>query len=94
MDKKKINSKSENQVITNIDDSGLDNLYKKIKGVIEKAIERVFKTVNFETIKGYWEIGQYIVEDEQHGKKRASKGDALIKRLSEKLTLEYGSGFD
>jgi predicted nuclease of restriction endonuclease-like (RecB) superfamily len=93
LNKKKINQKTENLEIINVDDSGIDSLYQKIKNVIEKSRERVFKTVNFETIKGYWEIGQYIVEDEQHGKKRASKGNALIKKLSEKLTLEYGSGF-
>lgn len=93
-DQSKTTSKTKKPVTNTLDDSGFDNLYQKVKGVIEKAREKVFKTINFETVKGYWEIGRYIVEDEQHGEKRASKGDALIKNLSEKLTNEYGSGFD
>lgn len=94
MNKKKITPKTEKLEINNVDDSGLDKLYEKVKSVIEKNREKVFKTINFETVKGYWEIGKYIVEDEQNGKQRATKGDALIKKLSEKLTSEYGSGFD
>jgi predicted nuclease of restriction endonuclease-like (RecB) superfamily len=78
----------------NLDTVGLETLYQKVKGVIERARTTVYQTANFETVKGYWEIGQYIVEDEQHGKNRASKGASLIKTLSEKLTLEYGEGFD
>ena len=81
MNKKKITPKTEKLEINNVDDSGLDKLYEKVKSVIEKNREKVFKTINFETVKGYWEIGKYIVEDEQHGEKRASKGDALIKKL-------------
>lgn len=93
-DQSKNTSKIKKPVTNTLDDSGLDKLYEKVKSVIEKTREKVFKTINFETVKGYWEIGRYIVEDEQHGEKRASKGDALIKKLAEKLTNEYGSGFD
>lgn len=74
-------------------DPDIDSLYENIKDIIDRARENVYKTVNSETLKGYWEIGRYIVEDEQHGKKRATKGHAVIKKLSEKLSLEYGSGF-
>ena len=77
-----------------LDSTRLDTLYQKVKGVIERARGNVYKTVSFETLKGNWEIGRYIVEDEQHGKARATKGDALVKNLAKKLTLEYGSGFE
>lgn len=77
-----------------IETNRLEDLYKNIKNVIDTARETVYKTANFETVKANWLIGQYIVEEEQHGKERASKGDALLKKLSEKLTLEYASGFD
>ena len=80
-DQSKNISKNKKQVKNTLDNSVFDNLYQKVKSVIEKAREKVFKTINFETVKGYWEIGRYIVEDEQHGEKRASKGDALIKKL-------------
>jgi hypothetical protein len=41
----------------------------------------------------YWEIGRRIVEQEQHGRKRASYGEALIERLSSELTVRFGRGF-
>lgn len=81
-------------VIIDSNNKDIESIYQNIKAVIDRDRKNVYKTINFETVKGYWEIGRYIVEDEQHGKKRASKGDALLKRLSEKLTNEYGSGFD
>lgn len=72
----------------------IETLYLNIKGVIENTRNNVYTAINSETIKANWEIGRYIVEEEQQGKARAVKGDALIKKLSEKLTQEFGSGFD
>ena len=42
----------------------------------------------------YWDIGRLIVEDEQHGEKRAEYGKAVLKNLAEQLTLEFGKGFE
>lgn len=69
-------------------------MYQKVKVVIDQARATVYRTANFETIKANWEIGRHIVEEEQNGKIRAAKGDALVKKISEKLINEYGSGFD
>ena len=44
-------------------------------------------------VQAYWEIGRSIVE-EQDGEERAEYGNALIINLSEKLTADYGKGFD
>lgn len=41
----------------------------------------------------YFEIGRMIVEDEQHGKKRAEYGKQVLKELSKRLTVEFGKGF-
>jgi len=41
----------------------------------------------------YWEVGRRIVEHEQHGKKRAGYGEALLERLSVDLTARFGRGF-
>ena len=41
----------------------------------------------------YWEVGRRIVEHEQHGKKRAVYGEALIERLALDLTGKFGRGF-
>lgn len=41
-----------------------------------------------------WEIGQHIVEFEQHGEDRAIYGTRLITKLAESLTSEFRKGFD
>lgn len=40
----------------------------------------------------YWNIGKAIMEIQQ-GDERASYGDAVLEKLSEKLTNEFGKGF-
>jgi predicted nuclease of restriction endonuclease-like (RecB) superfamily len=41
----------------------------------------------------YWNIGKRIIEEEQEGKERAEYGKALLKKLSVKLTKEFGRGY-
>jgi len=41
----------------------------------------------------YWGIGRRIVEQEQHGAKRAGYGEELIVRLSGDLQSRFGRGF-
>jgi hypothetical protein len=41
----------------------------------------------------YFRIGQHLVENEQHGNKRAEYGKETLKQISEKLTGEFGKGF-
>ena len=38
----------------------------------------------------YWDVGRRIVEFEQHGKKRAEYGKALLKRLAADLEKQDG----
>ncbi|MFH1283793.1 MAG: PDDEXK nuclease domain-containing protein [bacterium] len=45
-------------------------------------------------VLAYWHIGKEIVEEEQRGKKHALYGEALLRQLSEKLTADFGKGFD
>ncbi len=45
-------------------------------------------------VQAYWHIGRVIVEGEQRGKARAEYGEYLIKELSERLSNEFGKGFD
>ena len=40
----------------------------------------------------YWNIGKAIMEIQQ-GDERASYGDAVLEKLSEKLTNEFGKEF-
>jgi DUF1016 N-terminal domain len=50
-------------------------------------------TIHPASVSGYWEVGRRIVEHEQHGKKRAVYGEALIERLALDLTGKFGRGF-
>lgn len=67
--------------------------YSHIAEVLLSARERAYSAVNYSMVLAYWEIGRSIVE-KQHGKERAAYGDALIKGLSERLTDDFGRGFD
>lgn len=44
-------------------------------------------------VTAYWEIGRLITEDELKWE-RAEYGKQVLKKLSQKLTAEFGKGFD
>ncbi len=69
------------------------NLYLKIAELIKFARQNVVRAVNQTMVYTNYEIGQMIVEDEQHGKERAEYGKQILKELSAKLTSEFGKGF-
>ncbi len=71
-----------------------DQVYSKIRQIIESARSNIARTVNTEMVQAYWLIGREIVEEEQKGQKRATYGETLLKSLSEKLTRDFGRGFD
>jgi len=70
-----------------------DTLFNKIISIIEQARQKVATTVNLAMVYTYFEIGRYIVEDEQRGEQRAEYGKAVLKELSERLTERFGNGF-
>ncbi|MAG78289.1 hypothetical protein CL616_02890 [archaeon] len=72
----------------------LDATYVLVREILDKARNYVYIQVNFAMVQAYWEIGRIIVEEEQKGKKRAEYGKKLIKSLSERLTKDYGRGFN
>ena len=41
----------------------------------------------------YFEVGRYIIEDEQGGKQRAEYGKGVLKRVSALLTASLGKGW-
>jgi len=64
-----------------------------VADVLRNARSNSYRAVNFIMVEAYWKVGRMIVEEEQQGKERAGYGKALIRDLSERLTLEFGSGF-
>ena len=70
-----------------------DNLYADIKGVLTSARITAVVAVNTAMVKAYWGIGKLIVEA-QGGEHKAAYGVNLLNEISERLTAEYGKGFD
>ncbi len=70
------------------------SLYQCIADIIVAAKTAAYRSTNTILLKMYWEIGQLVVEDEQKGQSRAAYGKAVLKKLAEQLTVEFGKGFD
>jgi hypothetical protein len=45
-------------------------------------------------VQAYWQVGRLIAEDEQGGATRAEYGKKVLEALSERLSEEFGKGFD
>lgn len=71
----------------------LDAIYERIRVILESAKARVARTVNTTQVVANWLIGQEIVEGEQHGRKRAGYGEALLLAVSNKLSATVGKGW-
>lgn len=71
-----------------------DNLYNDIASLIKESRKNARAAVNSVMVITYWNIGRLIVEDEQQGKARAEYGKAVLEDLSQRLTGEFGRGFD
>ncbi|MCL2027850.1 MAG: PDDEXK nuclease domain-containing protein, partial [Bacteroidales bacterium] len=70
-----------------------NQLYDKIAVIIEQSRQNVVTAVNLTMVYTYYEIGRYIVEDEQQGEQRAKYGKSVLKELSARLAKEFGKGF-
>ena len=70
----------------------INNIFDNIKQLVINSRNKVYSTVNTEMLNLYWNIGKIIMEIQQ-GDERASYGDAVLEKLSKKLTDEFGRGF-
>ncbi len=61
--------------------------------IIDAARESAARSVNAAMTAAYWLIGRRIVEFEQSGEERAEYGTALVEKLAEDLTGQFGRGF-
>jgi len=71
----------------------LDNLYNKVKNILEYGRNSSYKAINNFMLESYWNIGKAIVEEEQKGSSRAEYGKAIISGLSKRLIEEFGNGY-
>ena len=61
--------------------------------IIDTARANAVRSVDFNRVMMYWNLGRRVFEEEQHGKDRAEYGARIIRGLAERLEPEYGSGF-
>jgi DUF1016 N-terminal domain len=71
-----------------------EQAYERIRAVLVDARNHAYQAINAAMVAAYWEIGRAIVEEEQRGQERADYGKQLLLRLSERLTADFGKGFD
>ena len=70
------------------------NLYTRVREILEQARSRVAHAINTEMVQAYWLIGREIVLEEQKGKARAGYGETLLQNLAGRLSRDFGRGFD
>lgn len=78
---------------TNLAELSYSQFFTEVAELLEQARKYSARSVNAIMTHTYWEVGRRIVEHEQHGKKRAVYGEALIERLALDLTGKFGRGF-
>ncbi len=80
----------DNELIKN--DNEINSIFDNIKELVISSRNKVYSAVNTEMLNLYWHIGKAIMEIQQ-GDERAIYGDAVLEKLSQKLTDEFGKGF-
>ncbi|MBM4135691.1 MAG: DUF1016 domain-containing protein [Nitrospira sp.] len=76
------------------DTKTVESIYRRVREILETARSSAYRAVNFAMVQAYWHIGRVIVEEEQRGKAKAEYGEYLLKNLSQRLTKDFGKGFD
>lgn len=72
----------------------INGLYDSIRTILTGARQRAYTAVNFAMVESCWQVGQRIVEHEQHGRVRADYGKGVLRELAARLTRDFGKGFE
>ena len=78
-----------NQII----EARAEQLANRIEALVVEARKKITSTVNVAMVYTNYEIGRYIVEDEQGGKIRAEYGKGVLNAVSARLTDRLGKGW-
>ena len=77
-----------------VESAALNGLVGQLRDLIAQARAQALRTVDAVQVRACWEIGRHIVEFEQQGHARATYGARLLPQLAERLSHEFGAGFD
>ena len=69
-------------------------LLSDVRQIIEAGLQQAYQSVNMVMLNTYWNVGKRIIEDEQHGNRRAEYGKQQIKNLSAELVPQYGNSYN
>jgi predicted nuclease of restriction endonuclease-like (RecB) superfamily len=72
----------------------MERLLGDLRALIQSARQKALRAVDLVQVRTCWEVGRHIVEFEQGGAARAEYGARLLPHLAERLTSEFGKGFD
>ena len=72
----------------------LGPLLTSLRELIQTARDQARRAVDQIQVHTCWRVGYHIVEFEQGGAVRAAYGKRLLADLAERLTAEFGKGFD
>ena len=67
--------------------------YQEVHAILDEAKSKIYEAANNIMTYAYWNVGKRIIEQKQKGNRKAKYGSYLIKRLSQELSDEYGTGF-
>lgn len=73
--------------------SSMSLLFERADKLITNSRNAIGSIANMLTVYTNFQIGKYIVEEEQNGDDRASYGAKVLDSLSDYLTAKYGRGF-
>ena len=68
-------------------------LYDDVREVLQLARSKTYSAVNYAMVEAYWNIGKLIF-DTIGTDGRSESGKQLMKYLSDRLTIDFGKGFD
>lgn len=80
----------ENEILKKSKES---TLVSDVRNIVEQGLQTAFQGVNSVLLHTYWLVGRRIVEEEQHGEKRAAYGKTLLKGLANQLVPIYGTSY-
>ena len=91
-----MNNAEEIKALTGKESSAISNqemAYISARQYIVSAQQQVYRAVNASMVTAYWNIGKLIYEISGENE-RAAYGRQLLQYLSEKLSAEFGKGFE
>ena len=74
--------------------TNFEAIYSDVSTIIKEARETAYKAVDIALLKRNWLLGKRIVEEELKDTRIENYGLEIIKKLSKRLSFEFGKGFE